>query len=122
LVPARLGAQIDAGESAFADLFAAAAPPTAIAAATNVLAIGIMFAAQARGIAVPGALSVVGFDDIPLASATFPGLTTARMPVADMVAAAVDIAIADGSEDGRDTTAVFTPQLIVRRSTGTAPV
>jgi DNA-binding LacI/PurR family transcriptional regulator len=105
------------GESAFAQLFAEAVSPTAIVAATDVLAIGIMFAAQSRGIAVPEALSVVGFDDIPLASATFPGLTTVRMPVSDMVAAAIEIAIAGTSqEDGR--AAVFEPQLIVRRSTG----
>jgi DNA-binding LacI/PurR family transcriptional regulator len=87
------------GESAFADLFAATAQPTAIVAATDVLAIGIVFAAQSRGIAVPEALSVVGFDDIPLASATFPGLTTVRMPIAEMVAAAVDIAITSTSQE-----------------------
>jgi DNA-binding LacI/PurR family transcriptional regulator len=106
-----------AGEAAFAELFAGAVPPTAIVAATDVLAIGIVFAAQSRGIPVPEALSVVGFDDVPLASATFPGLTTVRMPIAEMVAAAVEIAItAAPEEDVR--TAVFTPQLIVRGSTG----
>jgi DNA-binding LacI/PurR family transcriptional regulator len=108
------------GESAFAELFAAATPPTAIVAATDVLAIGIVFAAQSRGIPVPEALSVVGFDDIPLASATFPGLTTVRMPVADMVAAAIEIATA-GTPEENGRTAVFTPRLIVRRSTGPAP-
>jgi DNA-binding LacI/PurR family transcriptional regulator len=107
------------GESAFADLFAGATPPTAIVAATDVLAIGIVFAAQSRGFAVPEALSVVGFDDVPLASATFPGLTTVRMPITEMVAAALEIAItATPGEDGG--TAVFTPQLIVRGSTGPA--
>jgi DNA-binding LacI/PurR family transcriptional regulator len=107
------------GQSAFADLFDAPAPPTAILAATDVLAIGIVFAAQSRSVAVPDALSVVGFDDIPLASATFPGLTTVRMPIVEMVEAAIEIAITP-QEDG-DPTAVFTPQLIVRRSTGRAP-
>jgi DNA-binding LacI/PurR family transcriptional regulator len=108
------------GQAAFADLFAGAVPPTAIVAATDVLAIGIVFAAQSRGMPVPEALSVVGFDDVPLASATFPGLTTVRMPVAEMVAAALEIAItASPGEGGR--AAVFTPELIVRHSTGPPP-
>ena len=47
-----------------------------------------------------GDLSVVGFDDIPLASAMVPGLTTVQMPIAKMVAAAVKLAIgADARKD-----------------------
>lgn len=80
-----------------------------------------VFAAHSRGVAVPEALSVVGFDDIPLSSATFPGLTTVRMPIADMVAAPVEIAIAGTPHEDRERTAVFTPQLIVRGSTGATP-
>ena len=52
----------------------ASEPPTAILATSDVLALGVLDAAA--GLAVPGALSVVGFDDIPAAAAA--GLTTVR--------------------------------------------
>jgi len=109
------------GEAGFRALFEGRTPPTAILAATDVLAIGIVFAAQSSGIPVPGGLSVVGFDDIPVASAIFPGLTTVRMPVADMVSVAIDIAIGSGPADDGGRTTVFAPDLVVRGSTGPAP-
>jgi len=109
------------GEAAFDALFAGKTPPTAIVAATDVLAIGVVFAAQSRGVAVPGDLSVVGFDDIPIASAIFPGLTTVRMPVAEMVAVAIDIATGRVPADDGGRTAVFAPELVVRGTTGPAP-
>jgi LacI family transcriptional regulator len=65
-------------------------------------------------------LSIVGFDDIPLAAAAVPGLTTLRMPTADIVAAGVDLATGttDWPRDLQDQTpTVFQPKLIVRRST-----
>jgi DNA-binding LacI/PurR family transcriptional regulator len=108
------------GEAAFAALFAEGYPPTAILAATDVLAMGIVFGAHARGIAVPQELSVVGFDDIPLAAATFPGLTTVRMPIAAMVTEAIEIAVGEGLAAGEARPRVFTPELVVRRSTGPA--
>lgn len=52
--------------------------PTAIAAASDQLAIGILRAARDLGIDVPGELSVVGFDDIELANLIVPRLTTVR--------------------------------------------
>jgi DNA-binding LacI/PurR family transcriptional regulator len=70
-------------------------------------------------VAVPEALSLVGFDDIPLAAATSPGLTTVRMPVAAMAAAAIDIATRVAPDDGGPP--IFPPELVVRRSTGPAP-
>jgi DNA-binding LacI/PurR family transcriptional regulator len=122
-VPRRYVQHVDntlqGGYAAFEALFAAGSPPTAIVAATDVLAIGILFAAHARGVAVPEALSLVGFDDIPLAAATSPGLTTVRMPVAAMAAAAIDIATRVAPDDGGPP--IFPPELIVRRSTGPAP-
>jgi DNA-binding LacI/PurR family transcriptional regulator len=55
-------------------------PPSAIFAASDTQAIGVLAAADRLGVAVPGEVSVVGFDDIE--SATFLGLTTVRQPLA----------------------------------------
>jgi DNA-binding LacI/PurR family transcriptional regulator len=110
------------GEAAFAALLALPEPPTAVVAATDVLAIGIIHAAYEGGFTVPADISVVGFDDIPLAAATVPGLTTVRMPIAAMVAAAVDLAVgAAGADDDEPCVLRFEPTLIVRRSTGAPP-
>lgn len=111
------------GELALGELLALPEPPTAIVAATDVLAIGVIHGAYERGLSVPTQLSVVGFDDIPLASATVPGLTTVRMPIAKMVAAAVKLAIGTNARRDMDQPSepvIFKPKLIVRRST--APV
>jgi len=54
---------------------------TALLATTDLLALGAVDAARERGLPVPGALSVAGFDDLPAAAAA--GLTTVRQPLAD---------------------------------------
>jgi DNA-binding LacI/PurR family transcriptional regulator len=96
-------------------------PPTAVAAATDVLAFGLLHRAAARGLRVPDDLSVTGFDDIPLAACAVPALTTVRMPVDAMAEAAVERAVGGTAE-----TPAFEPELVVRASTtrpghGTAP-
>ena len=58
--------------------------PTAIFAANDEQALGVVEAARAAGLSVPGDLSVVGFDDLPAAGRTSPALTTVRQPLAAM--------------------------------------
>ncbi|MBB2751323.1 UNVERIFIED_ORG: LacI family transcriptional regulator [Rhizobium aethiopicum] len=65
--------------------------PTAIFASSDQQAIGCMRAAHDLGIPVPAALSIVGFDGIPLASMTTPRLTTVKQPIQDVAAAAVAV-------------------------------
>jgi LacI family transcriptional regulator len=64
--------------------------PTAVATASDQQAIGLMRAAADMGIDVPNDLSIVGFDDIPLASLVLPRLTTVRQPIADIARMALD--------------------------------
>ena len=59
-------------------------PPTAIFAANDDMAAGVIRAAGERGLAVPRDLSVCGFDDTPIARHIYPALTTIRQPTADM--------------------------------------
>lgn len=59
-------------------------PPTAIFAANDVSAFGVIDAVRNRGLRIPADISVVGFDDIPEASSMRPALTTVRQPLTEM--------------------------------------
>jgi DNA-binding LacI/PurR family transcriptional regulator len=108
------------GQHAVERLVALPQPPTAILASTDTLAVGVLHGAHALGRVVPDDLSVVGFDDILLASHTVPALTTVRMPTAEIVAEGLDIAIALARREvtQEPTIKVIPPSLVVRRSTG----
>jgi DNA-binding LacI/PurR family transcriptional regulator len=91
--------------------------PTAIFAASDVQAFGVLDAAGRAGLAVPDDLSVIGFDDIELASAI--GLTTVRQPLRESgrAGAALLLGALDGSDGGAP---VALPDLtIVKRRTVT---
>ncbi|MGZ6267222.1 MAG: LacI family DNA-binding transcriptional regulator [Candidatus Limnocylindrales bacterium] len=113
------------GASGFEALMALPNPPTAVLASTDMLAIGALRAAQKLGLRVPEDVSVVGFDDLPMAEHTTPPLTTSRQPISEMAAVAVGAAIDEASDDltGR-ASAVFEclePTLVIRESSGPAP-
>jgi DNA-binding LacI/PurR family transcriptional regulator len=106
------------GAEALAALMALRARPTAVVCSTDQLAIGVLHSAAVRGLAVPGELSVVGFDDLPISAFTVPSLTTIRMPVHEMAARAVRLAIEGAPPVGSPMVEVLRPELIVRQSTG----
>jgi DNA-binding LacI/PurR family transcriptional regulator len=124
------------GEAALRALVRLSPRPTAIVASTDVLAIGILRGALVLGIRVPDDLSVAGFDDIAMAPFTVPALTTLRMPMAEMAAAAIALAVGTpggtaygGTSDGgaaaprgRADDRLFQPELIIRQSTAAPPV
>ena len=72
------------GVEAARELFALAERPTAVFAANDDMATGVMWAAGEYGLKVPHDLSVCGFDDIPLARQLWPALTTIRQPSREM--------------------------------------
>ncbi len=112
------------GATAVEVLLRLAEPPTAIVASTDTLAFGVLHAAHALGRRVPNDLSVVGFDDILLASHTVPALTTLRMPAQEIVREGLDIAIELARNPGQRperTVKVIPPRLIVRQSTAPPP-
>jgi LacI family transcriptional regulator len=97
--------------------------PTAIFAVTDDLAAEVLDVARNMGLTVPHDLSVVGFDDILLASLTVPKLTTVRLPLLEMGRKAAKLLI-DVIEDKRDPLeqpSIETPELIVRNSTARVP-
>lgn len=106
------------GVAALERLLALPEPPTAVVAATDVLAIGLLHAAYQRGLRVPDQLSVTGFDDIPFAAFAVPPLTTVRMPMREMVEQAVRTALDESDAGGEKTTTVLQPSLMIRSSTG----
>jgi len=92
--------------------------PTAIFAADDQVAFGVIDAAREMGLRVPGDLSVVGYDDHPFASMLHPFLTTVRQPAVEMSQKGVELLMKqiDG-EARRKITYVLEPQLIIRDST-----
>lgn len=96
---------------------------TAIAAASDLMALGAVRAVRARGLRVPHDVSVVGYDDSPLIAFTDPPLTTIRQNVTAMSEAAVN-ALVDviGGSDARAREFVFRPELVVRGSTAACVV
>ena len=92
--------------------------PTAIFAANDTMAAGVLHAAKAKGIAVPGELSIVGFEDTAIAAQVWPPLTTVQLPVTAMARAAAFKLIypeAAASQPSR-----FALELIARSSTAPA--
>jgi DNA-binding LacI/PurR family transcriptional regulator len=109
----------DAGHAAAGALLDRPERPTAVFAANDVQAIGTYRAARERGLRIPEDLSVVGFDDLPVASWIDPPLTTVHQPLVDMAVAATELALALGrGEAPAQTRLEIATTLTVRQSTG----
>ena len=99
-------------------------PPTAIFCATDVMAMGCLHEVKAAGLAVPGDISVMGFDDIPYAAVTDPPLTTIRQPakeIGERVMSRLCRRIEEGRGDGNSDSQVLPHKLILRQSVGRPP-
>jgi LacI family transcriptional regulator, repressor for deo operon, udp, cdd, tsx, nupC, and nupG len=96
---------------------------TGIVAASDLMALGVVRAAQDRRVEVPGDVSVVGYDGSPITGFTDPPLTTARQPWRAMAEAAVRLLLPqlDGQRPERVDHLTFRADLVVRGSTGPAP-
>ena len=93
--------------------------PTAVLAMSDRLAVGALLAATDLGLDVPGDVSVIGFDDIPLATAVTPALTTIHQPLEEKGAAAARLVF--HAPKGRPRRIVLPTELVVRDSTGPVP-
>lgn len=114
----------DSGHRAMLELMALESPPTAVFCGNDVVAVGALNAAHAASIDVPANVSVVGFDDIPMAGWEVFRLTTIGHDLDRMATSAVELLIAHiknkkGHTIGRT---VVEPRLIERSTTSSPPL
>lgn len=97
---------------------------TAIFCFNDIAAIGALRALADAGIACPGNVSVVGFDDIAIAPYQVPSLTTVRQPLHRMGETAAQLLLQriQNPTEAFEDTVTFEPDLIVRESTAAAPM
>jgi DNA-binding LacI/PurR family transcriptional regulator len=110
---------VSGGRAQAAGLLSLPHPPTAVVAGNDGQAFGVLQALGERGLRAPDDLSVVGFDDVPVASWATPALTTIRQPLAAMAATALRMLRLDPtSAAGEPRHIELATMLVVRESTG----
>jgi LacI family transcriptional regulator len=113
---------IAAGTACARELLADPEPPTGIVAANDLLALGAYTAIAEAGLACPGDVSVVGFNDMPFADRFAPPLTTVHIPHAAIGARAAELLLERIEDpDATPQTLMFEPTLTVRASTAPPP-
>ena len=105
------------GAAAAARLMGLRRPPTAIFCYDDMSALGVLHGLHARGLSVPGDVSVVGFDDLFIASYTHPPLTTVRQPTEDMGRQAMEILLRLLAGEECERGIKVPAELVVRQST-----
>ena len=105
------------GQEAMERLLHLPQPPTAVFAASDVMALGAMNAIHAAGLRIPEDIAVVGFDDIFLASYALPPLTTVRVPAYGLgwTAATTLISVIEGD---RASSVTLETEMVIRQSCG----
>jgi DNA-binding LacI/PurR family transcriptional regulator len=115
------GISVAAGSRAFESLPRGNHRPTGVLAMSDMVAIGVMAAAHAAGLRVPGDVSVVGYDDIPMAAWTNPPLTTVHQPIVEKGRMAARLLIQRLKGKRVDPPTPLTTSLVVRSSAGPPP-
>lgn len=110
---------VDEGRQAFARMLDRAVP-SAVIAGNDMIAVGCYLALQNRGLRCPDDVSVVGFNDMPLAGSLAPPLTTVAIPQHEIGAAAAQLVL-DLIAGGAATQRVLPVQLVTRGSTAAPP-
>lgn len=111
------GYTYDSGVQAADRLLAQANRPSAIFAGNDEMALGVYTSARKAGLSVPEDLSIVGFDDTPMAARIWPPLTTVRLPIREMGREAAKSLLNTVTEGGKRERQSFTPEIVIRSST-----
>ncbi len=110
--------QFEMGYAAARTLLEKSPPPTAIFALTDVMAVGVIHLAAMLGLRLPEDLSIMGFDDIPLASHVVPELTTIAQPIYQIGETAAQLLVKQMQDYSTSvTTVVLKDELVLRKST-----
>lgn len=110
-----------AGLEAAEPLLSLARRPTAVFAASDIIAAGVMNCAVTKGLSVPDDLSVAGFDATEMGRALWPSLTTIRQPIERMTACAARYLMTRDEDRGPPLRQQFGFEIILGGSTGQAP-
>jgi LacI family transcriptional regulator len=109
----------ESGSAAMQELLSLPEPPTAVFAASDLMAAGAIRAVEQAGLSVPADIAVVGFDDIQLAAMMQPALTTVRQDKLGLGAAAAEALLRMIELDGSPPPGITLPvELVVRASSG----
>jgi len=112
---------LEAGQAAASRLLKAGV--TAIVCASDPMALGAVRAVRRAALSVPSDVSIVGYDDSALMNCTEPPLTTVRQPIEPMGRTIIELLLRQISSDSATSDELFfEPELVVRGSTGPAPV
>jgi LacI family transcriptional regulator len=111
--------RIKGGEIAMGSLLQQSCKPTAVFALNDMMAIGAMTAIRKAGLRIPDDISVIGFDDIELASAVTPTITTMAQPLDELSKNAIDLLIEQIRGENREGNSriILSAHLIEREST-----
>lgn len=91
--------------------------PTAIFAGNDEMAMGVYVAARKAGLSIPDDLSIVGFDDTPMAARVWPPMTTVRSPIREIGKAAAELLKGRLAGKLPAEPVTFEPEIVVREST-----
>ena len=109
------------GSNAMTQLLQQGIPFTAVACGNDEMAVGAMDMVRARGMSIPGDMSIVGFDNAPLSRYLHPKLSTINFPISDMGRMAAHLVLQNVYEqNGLEIQHVFEPSLVERASAGAA--
>jgi DNA-binding LacI/PurR family transcriptional regulator len=109
----------DAGQTLTSELLQLDRPPSALFAANNQLALGVMESVRAHGLRVPDDIAIATFDDAPWAKLLDPPLTAVRQPSYEMGRRAAELLFDRiASPDRPAALVVLQPELVVRASCG----
>ncbi|MGC9224460.1 MAG: LacI family DNA-binding transcriptional regulator [Terracidiphilus sp.] len=113
--------RVEGGRKAMDALLAKRARPTAIVATNDLMAVGALQAAYASRVRVPRDLSLIGFDDLPIAAMVHPQLSTIRHPRREVAARAFELLLKTVRGEPVAEDAPLQPHLVIRNSTAPPP-
>lgn len=114
--------RVEGGAEAMRKMVARKRRPTAVLTTNDLMAVGALETLSNAGVRVPEDMSLIGFDDLPIAGMVVPRLTTIRLPRNEIAARAFELLLQSVNGNKKTSSAVIQPSLFLRNSTGPAPI